>query len=88
MSDDVLKGMSPNLGRGIAAFYDLSSVCCLSVVGKTTKFLSVVVGIIAAGCTRNSNKANLGRAMRQKAHLPRLEEAFLPSNPFSSVCCS
>ena len=73
--------MSTSLGRGIAAFYAFFPVCCLGVVGKTRKSLSVVVGI--AG---NSNKPKLGRVMRQKAHLSVLAQALLPSTP--SVCFS
>lgn len=62
-------------------------VCCLRLVGRTRKFLAVVMCIATFGCTGNSNEPKLGWVMRQKVCLPALVEAVLPYRLFFCVCC-
>ena len=82
------KGAFPGLGKGTATFCAFFYICFLLPIGKALIFVSVVVGITAAGCIASSNGPKLGRVMRQKACSPALTKALLPFKPFFSVCCS
>lgn len=64
---------------------EYSCGCCLGSVGKTRKFLFIVVGIVAISCTGNNNEPKLVWSICQKAHHPALAEAMLPSTPFLCV---
>ena len=63
---DVLKSASPSLGKSIATFCALLSVCCLRVVRSLLIVVSDVVGITAASCTNSNNEPKLARGYAER----------------------